>query len=326
MTHVSYLRCIAVVAPLALVAAVSACSDDDLILPTGELPDAGVPAADAGTADARAPEDAGVPPSDAAPDAAPEPTISRVTGSTGYVRVFNDAVFAEFYEDDTIVRASNAPECVVHVRSQSKPASPAGTLTIAGPVVGAEGGPDAPITIEPDPDGGNQYMAFADPVFPAGDALQVWVEGTATESFPVMPAQVLRPPPADVVAVTAPAADADGALLIDSAAPLAIAWTPPAAPQADARMVFEMTGIDDLDTSKIASLFCSFPLAAGSATIPANLLAEVRAQVGGTGSATGFVKAFAGGAKEFTGGGVSYFLEVGRPDLVGLEVYDAELK
>lgn len=336
MSRAAHFKIFAATLTLAVAAATSAC-DDDLDLPSVEpSPDSGAPTVDGGHDSSRDP-DASLDGNDASPGAPDSgsdaevdagPTISSEVGVTGYVRLFNDAIFAEFYEDDTILRASNAPECVVHVRSQSKPASPAGTLTIGGPVVGATGGPPEAITVEPDPEAGNGYAFFIlDPdqggVFPSDDALQVVVESAGTDSFPAMAGQALRPPPAELVPVTAPATDA-GVLTVDSTTSLPITWTAPATPQSGGRMIFEYSVIDGPASSKIASIFCSYPLSAGSAAIPANLLAEVRARIGA--GAVGYLKVYAGGAKEVADAGVSYVLLASRMDAVGLDALDTELK
>ena len=309
------------------IALVCACTDDPSNEGTGgttadsgaSSPDAGMQGVDGAANDSGA-SDSGT----SGEDADAGPTITSAVGPTGFVRVFNDFIVGEFYEDDTIVRASNAPECVIHLRSGSKPASPAGTLTIGGPILGSDGGADQPVTVDADPAGANIYFVEG-PIFPPDDALLVHVEGAGTFAFPAMPVQVLRPPPADLVAVTAPALDDAGTLGIPSTKPLQVTWTAPANAKADARMTFTFTGLDADVTASQGALYCSYPLASGQATIPANVLTELRTRVGGT-NARGAIQVYAGGSKEFSANGASYFLATSRLDAVGFEAFDVVLE
>jgi len=313
---------------LVTVAVVAACGDDDaneggggpdsgaVALPDGGGTDANAPPSDSGAADVG---DTGS--SEASTDAGA--TIQTTVGSTGYIRLFNDAVFASFYEDDTILRASNAPECVVHFRSPTKPRSQAGSITIGGPVVGVDGGPAQPLIGTPDPIAENEYLVFDPAVFPSNDDLQVTVEGAGSDAFPAMPAQALRPPPATLVKLTAPAHDG-GPLSVSSTQPLQLTWTPPASAKAGATMVVAFTEIKVPPSGKTASLFCNYPLAAGSAKVPPNLLAALKAVVGA--GAAGTLSVFAGGGKEFTANGASYVLAASRFDARDIELASTPLQ
>jgi hypothetical protein len=274
-----------------------------------------VDANDAGnTGDAGGTVDAAA--ADAADAADAGPTLSTTIGPTGSIRIYMDAIFATFSEDDTIVRASDAPECVVHVRSISKPYSPAGTLTIGGPIVGSDGGTDQTILIEPDtvtPASLNQYVFFG-PVFPPNEALLVQLEGAGTTVFPAMPVQSLNPPAFAPVVITKPVVpDAGAAIVVPSTAPFEIVWTVPAGATATKRVIFGFREISPATGgTKSASIFCSYPLTAGKGSIPPSVLADVKTRVGA--NASGRLHIYAGGYKEFVASGASYAIEVVRED------------
>jgi hypothetical protein len=243
--------------------------------------------------------------------------VSEITsslGSTGDIHIFNDAVMAAFHEDDTILRSDAAPDCVVHVRSETKPFSPAGTLTIGGPVVGSEGGPASLIEVTPDATG---YYDFAGAVFPATDELLLQIEASSTATFPSMNVQSLPLPPVDPVVVTKPALPESGALALPSTQPLEIAWTVPSEANADLRVGVRLNEMNG-EGSKHATLYCSFPLSAGAGQVPAELLSEIENQVGANGR--GLLEVHAGSQREFTSKGASYIIAVLRPETIGLQV------
>ncbi|MBX3222927.1 MAG: hypothetical protein KF795_20620 [Labilithrix sp.] len=308
----------------------AACSDSD------STPD-GDTSLDAGADTSPANTDAGTPDADGAapdPDSGQHdagPTISSAIGSTGYVKVRDGYIIARFLEDDTIVRASNAPECVVHVRSATKAFSPAGSLTVGGAIVGADGGPEQAIVV--DPDETQQYLYVPDPppesggVFPPTETLIVQIEGSGSLAFPLMPAQSLPSPAAGALTIAKPIVDTASAdpVVISTSEPFEIVWTPPANPHADHRVILALEDINGADAAKIASLHCSFPIAAGKGSVPVNLLAELKSRVGASDTPEAQIQVLAGGYKEFTGGGASYVIEVSRDD-TGFAALPAELR
>ncbi|MBX3262294.1 MAG: hypothetical protein KF782_21610 [Labilithrix sp.] len=247
------------------------------------------------------------------------------------MKVRDGYIIARFLEDDTIVRASNAPDCVVHVRSATKSFSPAGSLTVGGAIVGVDGGPEQAIVV--DPDETQQYLYAPDPppesggVFPPTETLIVQIEGSGALAFPLMPAQSLPSPAAGALTIAKPAVDPDSAdpVGIPTSEPFELVWTPPATPHADHRVILALEDATGEESPRIASLHCSFPIAAGKGTVPANLLTELKSRIGGSGTPSALMQVVAGGYKEFTGGGASYVIEVSRDD-TGFVAVSAELE
>ena len=128
---------------------------------------------------------------------------------TGVVRIFSDNILGTFDEDDTIVRASNAPNCVIYTRSSTKPLSAAGTLTVGGTLVGADGGLAQPAAI--DPIDGPNFYADSDTIFPPdADNLVALVDLQGTPEFPAFTGITLHTPLAGSVTVTKPVLDDGG--------------------------------------------------------------------------------------------------------------------
>lgn len=312
-----------------IAATVVACGDDDT---TNDKP-----GGDAGN-DSSTPRDSSVPDtsssdsgggtdaSDAGVDAEAGPTTTVTLSSAGRIQVFQDAIFGEFLEDQTIVRASNAPECVAHIGSKGKLFAKAGTLTVGGQIVNSDGGPTQAIAVQPGPfvdDTGYtyEYFAFLDGIniFPPDDSLTLQVQTGGTATVGAMPVQTLRPPPAAQVTVTAPAVPDGGVLNIPSTLPFNVTWTAPDA-GADLRVFI---GILELDSvQKRANIYCGYPLSAGKATVPANFLGEVRARLGV--ASQGKIHIWVGGQKEAVVGSDSFVIEVTRPDSTNFLAADQE--
>jgi hypothetical protein len=288
-----------------------ACSDDDSPANCPNVTaDSGTPTADGGGKDATTTSDATTGGGDAGrdADASEGPSISSEVGAGAEILLYSDVLTAEFDEDDTVLHASDASECVAHVRAATKPPSSGGKLTVGGPVVGADGGP--PATIEMTPDQGNVYLYF-DPssaAFPSNDLLELQVQGAGTESVPAFPVQTLRTPPADPIAVTAPVAGS-AALSVPSGEALQITWTPPTGAQADVQMNVNMVVST---ASKKARLYCSFPVTAGTGKVPASLLTAVKNRIGLP--AFGQIVLCGGGSKEYKATGASYVIQTMRSD------------
>lgn len=296
----------------------AACSGDDTAAPGDTTHDAGVtPDADQESDGGPIPElDAAPDPEDATPDAGP--TVERSLGPTGLIQIFDDSAFAYFFEDDTVLRASDTPECVAYVRSETKPASPAGGIDI----IGSDG--TDPVSIRVEPDETNFYGAF-DPVFPAGEELDLKLEMNATAVFPAIGVQTLRTPLAGSVSVNQPTAPAKGKLEVPSDRDFVFTWDVPTTTDG-LRMQLHFADITSTNGRR-AQIACTYPLAAGTARIPASLLDAVKAQLGGSGE--GFVYTFAGGGGELVVAGTSYVLIATRQDSTTLgqfELIEANLK
>lgn len=190
-------------------AAVAACDSNDNV--------AGGAAQDSGAPDAAPPNQTDAAPQidSGTPDAGP--IVSESLGTTGLVNVFPDAIQAEFRVDDTILRVSNAPECVAHISALGKTFANAGQLTVGGTIVGADGGPSEPIVFGPDPDNG--YF-LPGPVFPSDPLLTVQVALAGFASVPAMGVQTLHVLGNSPLEVTAPVPiTPDGGLPDDDGGP-----------------------------------------------------------------------------------------------------------
>jgi hypothetical protein len=295
----------------------SACGDDDdANTATNTTPDGGsTPQPDSGStgADGSAPvnpTDAGDGgKADAGGDADAGPTVTSSFGPTGQIDVFNDGIFAYFWEDETILRASDSTECVAHFRSETKPLSPAGTVTIGGDIVNWSGGAQAPMVLTPS-DGFNAYEYYDSLVFPTDDEFApVQVEKTSTTVFPAIAVRDFQPPPSGQVTVTAPVKPASGDLIVPSGQDLTVAWTVPAK-TTGLQLRFRYGEI--VVNGKWAHLFCTFPLAAGTGRVPASLLSAIRTRLGA--AANGSIRVYAGGAAEIAVGNASYSVMVTRSD------------
>jgi len=295
-------------------AALLACGDDTEIPAVTAAPgrDAATPPVDDASMTPPTTNDGGADANNA-PDAGP--TATRQLGATGRFQVPNDGIFVSFFEDDTIVRWSNAPGCVLHVRAESKPLSAAGVVTVGGPVVGTPGGLPAQVQLQADPAtyGTNQYI-YPNAVY-AADGEPVVQIGSAefAPSFPLLPATALRPF-GGTVTVTAPAVPDGGTLLVPSTAPLAITWTPPTTTNvATQHFIVSLYTAGTALGAKSTLLSCRYPLGSGSGAIPANVLADVKAYAADP-NATGSLAFTAGGYAEVATGSASYVIEVARND------------
>ena len=287
----------------------AACSDGDAPDPgaAGTTQDAGATMDADGQGDAPGPRARRRPdPEDAATDAGPPSSVAR---PHGLIQVFDDAAFAYFFEDDTILRASTRR--VRRLRPlETKPASAAGDRLVA---------PTAPIlAIRVEPDEFNFYGAF-DPVFPPDAELDVTLEMNATSVFPAIGVQTLRTPPVGTVAVSQPSAPATGNLSVPSDRDFVFTWTVPATTDG-LRMQLHFADITST-SGRRAQISCAYPLAAGTGRIPASLLAAVKTQLGNGGE--GFVYTFAGGGGELVVAGTSYVIFASRQDSTSLGQFDA---
>lgn len=272
--------------------------------------DGSVPIVDSGN-------DVTQPTNDAGTDAS-SPTTTEAIRSTGYIHITDMIAFAEFYADDTTVRWSNAPECLIVARSAAKTMSPAGTVTIGGDVVGQTGGPAEPLKLE----AATEYVAV-DTIFPATNEFTVDVDqGPASAGFAALPVQTLPTSLATPLVMLTPSADAGadaGALSIPTSKPYELTWTPPTGPGdlTNQRVILNLVVTPtSLETGKRLSLFCGFPLTAGKATIPSEVLKDLQARAGG-GAAGGSLVFWAGGHRLITmKDATTYIIEVAREDSV----------
>jgi hypothetical protein len=298
------------------------CSEDDAIAPADcpttpdAAPDTGA-SVDAGQRDTGSP----APLADAAPcpdattpteteDGAADagPKFTSVVAATGIIEVADRSVTAQFYVDDSVIHAASAPECTIHLRTQTKPTSVAGTLKVGGTVVGSDGGTTTPISLD------NKPYAYGGDVFPAGDPnLTVQIESTGNLVLPRLPVATLHTPLADEVAITKPLAEdgPDSIIYFSRTEPLSIEWTVPSGDLTNRQLIVDFKEVSG-DTAAIMSLFCRYPLAAGSAHIPADVFAFMKEKLGV--EPFGTFSIYTGEQKEITAGEASYVVQVHRPD------------
>lgn len=244
--------------------------------------------------------------------------ITSALGPTGIFELTPTNVFGRFYEDGTIVRMPAHPQCVIHVHTKTKVASLAGgPIVVGGPVVGTEGGPAAPINLTADPLKANQYIDTVGPVFGDSAEYQVQIQGNGSPTFPPLTAQLLRPfPIAAVTTVTKPVKAATGQTEVLSTQSLDVAWTPPAGAQADHRLIVALGNLSKAESPQRAELRCGYPLSAGQANIPKELLTELRSRItpANANNPMGSMRIWAGGQAEVSAAGQSYVIELARRD------------
>lgn len=321
-------RCLAIAICLSCTAALASLAcDDDSSGGTSTGTDSGADAsstADSSTAkdggsgsDGSASPDSG---SDASPsdagtdaDATTGPTRKESVESTGVVRVLSTFAYAEFYVDDVVVRWSNAPDCVLVMRSPAKPLATAGTVTIGGEIVGKDGGPTNPVILDPDFD----YYA-EDNILPSTNEFRVDIsQGPTSTSFASLPIQTVPTSlPTPLALLTPTAVDAGARRTIPIATPFELTWTAPSGPGdlTFQRVIVELNvSPSQQDTGRSANLFCGFPITSGKATIPAEVLQDMAAAAGGA-PAGGLLAVFAGGQRTVTVKNTTYIIAVNRDD------------
>jgi hypothetical protein len=242
------------------------------------------------------------------------------TGTSAYLRIFDGIVFGNVYLDDTIVRVVNGPECVAFVRSAIKCSIGIGTMTIGGDMVGRDGGPPAPVAINPDETPcppGPSYAHFLDapPFFfrPTGnDRVLVDVAGLGGD-VAALPVTTLRGTQFEQVTVTAPVPADAGALAISTAADFVVRWTVPDGGSTTQKVFIGMRGV--ALGNRTAELACSFDFNSGQAVLPQSLLAALKTQLGGTGKVDiAAFKVFAGDLRIVSARDTTYLIEVSRQE------------
>ena len=210
---------------------------------------------------------------------AAEDTGAADPGRVGNIRIFQDAVLAWMQEGVTI--AHFPPACVVHQTVLETPYSDAGTLTVGGPIIGAEGAAAEPIVPALNYVGAYEYFG---PTFPPTGEPVLEVSLSGLGAFPAMPVQTLTGPPSTAVSNTKPEPPGDGwdHLRVPSDGPFRVRWTPPASANPDNRLFVGLRGFYDWDstTTVIANVFCSYDLSAGQGVIPEDVLDYILREVG----------------------------------------------
>ena len=232
--------------------------------------------------------------------------VRVTTGSTGRIEISDFFVGGTFYADDTILRTER---CVAHLEGSDEPRAPAGTLTVSSDLVGTPGGPPAPLVINPDLS--NDYFEFPDPpLFNYPDGTRVQIQLSGAPAFPAIHHRNVRSSPFGVIAFAQPQVPASGVLAIVSTAPFALDWTvPDGARRAPQQSI--AVSLFVLSPAAWGHLYCSWPVAEGQGEIPAAMLREFRARLGGAGALDGALDIFSGEFRELTTATSSYVILVG---------------
>lgn len=336
MVGLKWIGGVGIAAMLGLAAVTAGCSDDDTVAtPAGDggsrtdasgndgsvTPDAGdaAPGNDGGTQDASDASDASDGGRDVQVEAEAGVVITATVANSAWIQIADDVIFAAFYEDNTILRASDAPHCFALLRSSSKPLSPGGDITVGGDAVGTDGGPPAAVKVTQPAN--NDYVNFMDPgqtVFPGpGTSARVQVETSGTDAFPALPVTTLRSSPLGTIQVTAPTlADGSANIVVKSDRPLDIRWALPdgglpdagaAEPKISTSLWFLWKG------ARVGELHCGAPVSAGQTTLPASLLGELKRRISAATPIDGAsLRIYHGDHREVRVGDNVYFLQLFR--------------
>ncbi len=234
-------------------------------------------------------------------DATEGSTTTETFASSGWIQVYPFAFQANFFLDDDIVRMSSAPECVLRFRNTQTIDTCVGNLNVGGDYFGQDGGPPAGVINIPCNVGlgGNSYGPGLPTAPDGGPAswvyypeaqdihLQLSTDGMNT-GIPDLPVTTLHTPAFSAINFTAPAEPDGGAcnvggFTIPHDQPFQIQWAVPDAGVSDQRVAVALYGFLSPSPSVYdsAEIWCGYPLSAGQATIPADVLTEVWNRLGG---------------------------------------------
>jgi hypothetical protein len=269
---------------------------------------------------------------DAATDAGEAGSLTESLGSTGWAVVYPNAVTANFYLNDDIVRVSDAPECVIRFRNQATVDSCVGNLIMGGDYFGVDGGPpEGVLKIPCDVTSGNYYGASptaadggpASWVYYPETAdlhVQLSTDGTGT-GIPDLPVTTLRTPAFSQINFTAPSEPDGGACNVGGFSiphdqPFQVRWDVPDAGASDQRVAVQMYQFATSSSViyDTAEIWCGYPLSAGQATVPVSALTKVWNRLGGAGDAGGTITftlgVTVGDQKEVQVNGASFVINV----------------
>jgi len=233
-------------------------------------------------------------------------SVRVTTGSTGRIEISDFFVGASFFADDTILRSER---CVAHVESPDEALAPVGTLTVSSDLVGTPGGPLAPLVINPD--ASNYYFEFPDPpLFNYPDGTRVQIQLSGAPGFPAIHRRSVRSSPFGLIVFDQPQVPDSGVLSIGSTGTFPLAWTvPDGATRAPHQSIAATLLV--LSPTAWVEMSCWWPLADGHGEIPAAMLRELRARLGGTGPLDGAFNIFSGEFRELATATSSYVILVG---------------
>lgn len=242
------------------------------------------------------------------------PLTTRV-GAAAAISINANLAFAAFKEDEQIIESPAYPDCLIQAGSgNNKPAASGGTMTIGGDAVGQDGGIPAPLQVTPLPEDGNIYVAVADPGLlferASGQKVQISLDGTAfVPGF--APVTLHSPKFADVVRVTSPTMpDGGDSLVVKSSEPFDVKWTAPTGAVGDEKLIVTFFSLQS--DAVVAELRCAFPVGAGQATVPVELMKELRTTLGESagGAVPGFIRIRSGDFKIVSQPNAAYTIEV----------------
>lgn len=265
---------------------------------TGGSNDSGSDAGKIDAGDAGKPTDAG-----ADADAVAPPTFTDALRSSGHIRLAHDLVIGEFYVDDLEVRWSNSTECTMLVRTPAKAFGTAGTITIGGGIVGQDGGPTAAITIPPPSTPDIYLYAGPDTILPFSNEFTVDIDqGPTADGFPALTPQTLVTSLNLPLSIKTPTFGATP-LEVPVTKPFELTWTPPAGPGdlTKQRVLVDISVQPTAsDSGKVVNLYCAFPVTAGKASIPGEILADMKARSGGGETVGATLTVYGGGQSVVT--------------------------
>jgi hypothetical protein len=212
----------------------------------------------------------------------------------------------------TVFRSGETDDCVARMNA-SPPDTPAGTLTVNSPSLGA------PLVMEPNPTFSNGYLGIPNNppfVFPVGQRVEVTVATTGSSTDPPLELTRLHSAEASYVNVLSPSIPSDGPnagiIVIDSTKPLEVTWQPPAGQQPGKPNKLVVSLWDVVGPTVAGEVRCGFDLDRGWGVMPASLLHQIKTAVDPANPIQwAAFRVLVGDRVEYRGGGVSYVIELG---------------
>jgi len=250
---------------------------------------------------------------------ATEAKILSRQGSTGVIELHDDWVRAQFFKNDTILHATDAPNCVAWIRSTDSVPVPAGSLKVGGGLVGKIGGPTEPVFIHFNPEffEYSYFIPSSVKLFQQEKVAMLYVQTSGKPTFPSIPLVSLQTAGFHILSVINPVLVNNG-LTISSKNGLAISWVVPNSVGSErvGASLFFLFG-----NSKVGELRCGAPVLAGKMTLPASLLSVIRNRLSPLAPIEGAqFRISLGDQKELQINGGSFFFEV-SPTIVDDSAY-----
>jgi hypothetical protein len=229
------------------------------------------------------------------------------------IELHDDWVHAQFWKNDTILGASDAPHCIAWWRSTAKLPSSAGTLIAGGDMVGQPNGPSAPIKVELNKELGYEYNAYLRRppfLFLQGTTQTLNVETKGTSTFPAFPRTTFHTGGFHILKIITPTLSPQNTLTISSKKDMPVKWVVPSDP-GSARVGVSLFFLFGFDTGGVGEVRCGAPVSAGKMIFPASLLSEMRKRLSPNAPIEGAQFRISVGDQMIRNiNGASYFIEV----------------